>query len=164
MRAAIGQLRATGQRAIWGMHSRCSQHGSTDFAACTRMYRALAEPVLTYGSEVWGPDLLTSLQAALRASGRQWDCMVAPSGLLRSAFLGDHQLARSLDPPRARRTWSRACLHAIGWLADDGCGPGGPLRSALGAIQRTLSRADTLPATKLKDRALGEWDLAYQGH
>jgi hypothetical protein len=38
-----------------------------DFALRTRLYRALVEPILTYGAEVWAPDLMPSVQSALGA-------------------------------------------------------------------------------------------------
>ena len=47
MRAAIERLHSAGQRAIWAMHGRCTQHGLTDFASRTRMFRVLAAPILT---------------------------------------------------------------------------------------------------------------------
>ncbi|KAI8462515.1 MAG: hypothetical protein J3K34DRAFT_527691 [Monoraphidium minutum] len=51
MCAAVQRQRAAGLRAIWAMHSRCKQHGIADFSLRTRLFRTLAEPVLTYGAE-----------------------------------------------------------------------------------------------------------------
>ncbi|KAI8465976.1 MAG: hypothetical protein J3K34DRAFT_524897 [Monoraphidium minutum] len=57
MCAAVQRQRAAGLRAIWAMHSRCKQHGIADFSLRTRLFRTLAEPVLTYGAEAQrGPD------------------------------------------------------------------------------------------------------------
>lgn len=66
VRAATARLRASGLRAIWGMHSRCKSHGIEDFSLRTRLFRTLAEPILTYGSEVWGPDLVPDMESALK--------------------------------------------------------------------------------------------------
>lgn len=37
MSAAVDRLRGAGLRAVWGMHSRCTQYGITDFALRTRL-------------------------------------------------------------------------------------------------------------------------------
>jgi hypothetical protein len=62
---APGHLLASAQRALGAMHGRCRAAHITDFALRTRLYRALVEPILTYASEVWAPDIIRSLPAAL---------------------------------------------------------------------------------------------------
>ena len=66
MRAAVDALRAAGMRAAWGVHGRCRHLGIVDFSLRARLFRSVAEPVLTYCSEVWAPDLLLTPMAALR--------------------------------------------------------------------------------------------------
>jgi hypothetical protein len=110
MSAAVERLRAAGQRAIWAMHGCCTQHGLTDFASRTRMFRVLAAPILTYGAEVWGgpSDAMGSLNAALHAPLQvpQNDYLRHLGGLRRS--VPAHVLcAESCLPPLAR-AWVRA--------------------------------------------------------
>ena len=64
---AVQHVRAAGLRALWGMLARCKTMGIVDFALRTRLYRALVEPILTYGAGVWGPDLMPTTQAGLAA-------------------------------------------------------------------------------------------------
>jgi hypothetical protein len=90
------------------MHTRCAQHGITDFSLRTRMFRALAEPVLTYGAEVWGPDLLGSMDDALKAPLQvlQND-YVRHLGGVRRSVPATILCAESGLPPLAR-AWLRA--------------------------------------------------------
>jgi hypothetical protein len=65
--AAIDRLKLAGCRAIWGMHPRSTALGITDYATRARLYRTLAAPILTYGSEIGGPDAMRTLEAAIHS-------------------------------------------------------------------------------------------------
>ena len=55
--------------------------------------------------------------------------LLAEPGILKSAFLADMGLARSLPPGKAHLTWSGALLRALGWLAGSGAPFGEQVRS-----------------------------------
>ena len=153
MRAATERLRAAGLRAIWGMHSRCTAYGITDFATRTRMYRALAEPVLTYGSEVWGPDFLSSLEAALHAPLQvvQND-YVRHLGGVRRSVPAQVLCSESCLPPLAR-SWLRACGRQWDRMAT---APSGLLRSAF--VSDVALATDTNIPT---EQRLSTWSGAW---
>ena len=58
---APGALAASGSRAMHTLQSRCRQQRLTQFDIKCRLFDALVEPVLSYGSHVWGPDLFGSV-------------------------------------------------------------------------------------------------------
>jgi hypothetical protein len=90
------------------------------------MFRALAAPILTYGAEVWGPDAMGSLDAALHAPLQvpQNGYLRHLGGLLRS--VPAHVLcAESSLPPLARawvwagaQQWNRMLTAKPGILRD----------------------------------------------
>ena len=215
MSAAMERLRSAGLRAIWGMHSRCKHHGIGDFAIRARLFTTLARPILAYGSEVWGPDCLQSVDYALKsplqvlqndyvrhlgglrrstpaavlcaesclaplgrvwlaACARLWNrLLAAPAGsVIRRALEGDLTLALSLPPPKARRTWAGAWLHALGWLSREG----GPRGQSIGDHLSTVTQAAAAAAAgqpaalaalsgSIKPgRAADAWDEALKAH
>ena len=109
MSVAVDRLRAAGLRAIWGMHGRCKRYGLIDFGLRARMFRALAEPILTYCSEVWAPGWMSSREAAMRASLQvlQNDYLRHLGGV-RRCVPADILGAESGLPPLPR-CWARAC-------------------------------------------------------
>lgn len=109
MSVAIDRLRAAGLRAIWGMHGRCRRHGIVSFHLRARLFRTLAEPILTYCSEVWAPGLMPSREEALRAPLQvlQNDYLRHLGGV-RRCVPADILCAESGLPPLARG-WVRAC-------------------------------------------------------
>jgi hypothetical protein len=54
---ALDALAATGNRAMQTLQSRCRQQRLTQFDLKCRLFDALVEPILSYGSQVWGPDI-----------------------------------------------------------------------------------------------------------
>ena len=151
--AAIERLRAAGLRATWGMHSRCTAYGLTDFATRARMYRALAEPVLTYGSEVWGPDCLGSLHAALHAPLQvvQNDYIRHLGGVRRSVP-AQALCSESCLPPLAR-AWLGACGRQWDRMAT---APSGLLRSAFVSDVALATDTSIAPARRLRTWS-GAW-------
>lgn len=109
MSAAIDRLRAAGLRAIWGMHGRCKRYGIVDFGLRARLFRTLAEPILTYCSEVWAPGLMPSRARALRAPLQvlQND-YVRHLGGVRRCVPADI-LTSEIGLPPLPRCWVRAC-------------------------------------------------------
>ena len=106
---ASDHLRTAGLHAIWGMHGRCKSYGIVDFSMRARLFRTLAEPVLTYGSEVWAPGCMPSRDDAMHAPLQvlQNDYLRHLGGVRRcvpAAILG----AESGLPPLPRY-WLQAC-------------------------------------------------------
>jgi hypothetical protein len=62
---AVPQLCTAAQHATWALQARCKAMGIVDFALRRRLSRALAEPILTYASEVWGPGQMARLVRAM---------------------------------------------------------------------------------------------------
>jgi hypothetical protein len=54
---ALDALAASGNRAKQTLQSRCRQQRLTQFDIKCRLFDALVEPILSYGSHVWGPDM-----------------------------------------------------------------------------------------------------------
>jgi hypothetical protein len=57
MLGALDALAAAGNRAMQTLQSRCRQQRLTQFDVKCRLSDALVEPILSYGSHVWGPDI-----------------------------------------------------------------------------------------------------------
>lgn len=57
MVGALDALAAAGNRAMQTLQSRCRQQRLTQFDLKCRLFDALVEPILSYGSHVWGPDI-----------------------------------------------------------------------------------------------------------
>ena len=116
------------------------------------MFRSLAEPVLTYGSEVWGPNFLGSLEDALTAPLQvlQNDYIRHLGGLRRSvpALILS---AESCLPPLAR-AWLRAS--ARHWDRMQKAPPGSLLRAAMAG---DLALAHSLPRAKVHRTWSGAW-------
>ena len=109
MSVAVDRLRAAGLRAIWGMHGRCKRYEIVDFSLRARLFRTLAEPILTYCSEVWAPDWMPSRETALRAPLQvlQNDYLRHLGGV-RRCVPADILCAESGLPPLPL-CWARAC-------------------------------------------------------
>ena len=54
---AVAALAAAGNRAMQTLQSRCRQQRLTQFDLKCRLFDALVEPILSYGSHVWGPEI-----------------------------------------------------------------------------------------------------------
>jgi hypothetical protein len=78
MSAAVERLRAAGQRAIWAMHGRCTQHRLTDFASRTRMFCVLAAPILHTGPRSGGPMPFGSRRRVARPRASAAERLPAP--------------------------------------------------------------------------------------
>lgn len=123
MSVAVDRLRAAGLRAIWGMHGRCKRYGIVDFSMRARLFRTLAEPILTYCSEVWAPRLMPSCAQALRAPLQvlQNDYLRHLGGV-RRCVPADILGSESGLPPLPR-CWLRACVTLWNRLARMQDGP-----------------------------------------
>ena len=110
MSPAISHLKAAALRATWAMHSRCKRLGIRDISMRLRLFRILAEPIMCYCSEVWGPGLLPSLDGALHS-----DLQVVANDYIR--HLGGLRrsvpfdiLSRECCVQPLGRSWLRAAL------------------------------------------------------
>jgi hypothetical protein len=54
---AVAALAVAGNRALQTLQSRCRQQRLTQFDLKCRLFDALVEPILSYGSHVWGPEI-----------------------------------------------------------------------------------------------------------
>ena len=97
-------------RATWAMHSRCKRLGIRDISMRLRLFRILAEPLMGYCSEVWGPGLLPSLEGALHADLQVVanDYVRHLGGLRRSVPIDI--LCRECCMQPLGRSWLRAAL------------------------------------------------------
>ena len=117
------------------------------------MYRALAEPVLTYGSEVWGPDFLGSLEVALHAPLQVVQNDYVPHlGGVRRSVPAQVLCSESCLPPLAR-SWLRACGRQWDRMAT---APSGLLRSAF--VSDVALATDTNIPT---EQRLSTWSGAW---
>jgi hypothetical protein len=145
------------------MHPRSTALGITDFATRARLYRTLAAPILTYGSEIWGPDAVRTLEAAIHSPLQvlQNDDIRHLGGLRRNNVPASTLCAESCLPPLAL-PWLRASTSLWSRLM---LARGGLLRAVFVADVQ-LARA-TLPSAKRQPRSgsmlrMLEW-LARQG-
>ena len=109
---ATDRLRKSATNATWAMHARCQRIGVGDFAFRSRLFSLFVEPIVTYCSGVWSPDLMTTLHDAthnplqtvqsdyLRHLGRLR--RTTPTTIL-SKETGSKPLATA---------WIKACTHA----------------------------------------------------
>ena len=159
MSVAIDRLRAAGLRAIWGMHGRCRRHGIVSFHLRARLFRTLAEPILTYCSEVWAPGLMPSREEALRAPLQvlQNDYLRHLGGV-RRCVPADILCTESGLPPLARG-WVRACTTLWNRLVRmDDC----PLKRAwLADMQLAHSLGLNLHHAARRDPARQTWSGAW---
>ena len=64
MKAAADALAASGDRAMQVVLGRCREQSITQFDLKCRIFDRLVEPVMSYGSQVWGPDVFASKVAS----------------------------------------------------------------------------------------------------
>ena len=57
IRAAVEHLSASGTRAMHSLLMNCSDKGIKQPAFKLRLFKVLVEPILSYGCQIWGPDL-----------------------------------------------------------------------------------------------------------
>jgi hypothetical protein len=143
-RPAVENLRRAALRALWSLQSCCRALGVVDFTSRARLHRALVEPILTYGAEVWSPDLMPSLHSALPAplQAVQNDFMRGLGGLLRA--VAALILAAESGLPPLGEAWLRACSEL--WvLASTPSGSQQPLLEH--ALRADIALTASLPAT-----------------
>ncbi|GBG00087.1 hypothetical protein Rsub_12907 [Raphidocelis subcapitata] len=103
------QRKAAGLRAAFALLARCKQRGIADFSLRCRLFRILVEPTLNYCAEVWAPDLMRTVDAALAATPQvvQNDFLRQLGGLRRNIPVSI-LTAEACTQPLAR-AWLRAC-------------------------------------------------------
>jgi Reverse transcriptase (RNA-dependent DNA polymerase) len=70
---AVEALAASGHRAMNAVLGRCRQLSITQFDLKCRIFDTLVEPVMSYGSQVWGPDVFMSQVASAEVTRySQW--------------------------------------------------------------------------------------------
>ena len=69
LQVAADALACSGRKALHALLPRLRQHHISQFDLRCRMFDVLVEPVLSYGSQVWGPDMI---QDWLVRSGGGW--------------------------------------------------------------------------------------------
>jgi hypothetical protein len=144
-RPAVEHLRRAALRALWSLQSRCRSLGVVDFALRARLYRALVEPILTYGAEVWSPDLMPSLHSTLLAplQAIQNDFVRGLGGLRRAvpALI----LAAESGLPPLGEAWLRACSQLWGRASSP---PGSQQPLLVHALRADIALTASLPATE----------------
>ena len=70
LRVAADALAASGRKALHALLPRLRQHHFSQFDLRCRMFDVLVEPVLSYGSQIWGPDMFA--EYLFRGTGSTW--------------------------------------------------------------------------------------------
>ena len=70
LRVAADALAASGRKALHALLPRLRQHQFSQFDLRCRMFDVLVEPVLSYGSQIWGPDMFADY--LFRGTGSSW--------------------------------------------------------------------------------------------
>jgi exonuclease III len=88
---AVDALAASGDRAMHAVLGRCRQQCITQFDLKCRIFDRLVEPILSYGSQVWGPDIFASKVASDKILYSNWSSAerVHICYLRRMAGIGD---------------------------------------------------------------------------
>lgn len=135
MSVAVSTLRNAGLRAMWGMLGRCGDVGLHSLQVKVNLFDALVAPVLSFGAEIWGPNLLRNCRTPL-------GCMDNDLHGVQSMFM--RQLGGGL-----RRSTPRQLL-----LREFGCKP--LVRGWIQAMTASWNRMIALPASSLLKVAFTE--------
>jgi hypothetical protein len=69
MHVAAEALAASGSRAMHAVLGRCRQQCITQFDFKCRIFDVLVEPIMSYGCQVWGPEVFVSTVASTKPYG-----------------------------------------------------------------------------------------------
>jgi hypothetical protein len=106
--AATGPLRAAGQRAMWGLLSRCKALRVHNLGLKVDLFGSLVAPVLCYGADVWGPaHLAKQCDDAMHAV--QFDFLRLLAGKVRKST-SRHVLLREFGMYPLSRRWLQAVV------------------------------------------------------